>query len=538
MAGFSRTTLASVAGGALLLLAAWLSPRAVPFNMDELVHYHALGCATAPLQREMPLVRDGCFDHDLRPPFASRPWPLRSYLYVGSFPSLPFLPFWLAFDDPVAARVQGAVFFLLFLALGARLLRVRASNVVLAALVYPLLLATFLVDEGPVGLSAVLFLGALLAVRRSCGAGSPGRAAGWAALAGGLVFLGLWTKLVFAWWLPAVAAFALAEARGGAASWADAVRRHRAAAGALVLAFAVPAALLLLSVDREGRRYVEVVRRAKMAAEPDRVQAAAGRLLPYLVDGARLAPRNVELPRSPLDPLPVVLAGALLVLASRRGGPRRRAVLAWAAGAAATFAFASTSAFSQWPHHFAFPLVLLVLALALAADGAGAWARAALAILVAVFWVSIAARWPEARFPAESAPAKDELLRFVRVEGLDRDTVQLHASWGTYYVAQLFGDRERILFYMKAVPDDPERLATVRDLALARGRRVLLLSARRWERIATPQVEAALGPPLERLRFGDWWAALYDPATTGAMPISRPQRGFPRGSDLELRRLR
>jgi hypothetical protein len=512
VAGLSRTTLASVAGGALLLLAAWLSPRAVPFNMDELVHYHALGCASAPLQREMPLVRDGCFDHDLRPPFASRPWPLRSYLYVGSFPSLPFLPFWLAFDDPVAARVQGAVFFLLFLALAARLLRLRASSIALAALVYPLLLATFLADEGPVGLSAVLLLGALLAVRRACGSSSRVRAAGWAALAGWLLFLGFWTKLVFAWWLPLVAAFALAEARGASSSWPDALRRHRSAGAALVLAFAIPAALLLASVDRQGRPYLLVVRQAKMAAEPERVQAAAGRLLPYLVDGARLAPRNVELPRSPLDPLPLVLAGALLALVSRRGAARRRASLAWGAGAAATFAFASTSAFSQWPHHFAFPLVPLVLALALAADGAGTRTRAVFAVLVAVYWVSLAARWPLARFPAESAPAKDELLRFVRAEGLDRDTVQLHASWGTYYVAQLFGDRERILFYMKAAPDDPQRLATVRDVALARGRRVLLLSARRWERVQTPQVEAALGPPLERFRFGDWWAALYDPS--------------------------
>jgi hypothetical protein len=175
--------------------------------------------------------------------------------------------------------------------------------------------------------------------------------------------------------------------------------------------------------------------------------------------------------------------------------------------------------------------VPLVLALALAADAAGSRTRAALAVLVAVFWVSLAARWPEARFPAESSPAKDELLRSVRAEGLDRDTVQLHASWGTYYVAQLFGDRERILFYMKAAPDDPERLATVRDVALARGRRVLLLSARRWERVQTPQVEAALGPPLERFRFGDWWAALYDPSASGAT-LSPDSRGVSPGGQI------
>jgi hypothetical protein len=40
-----------VAGAALLLAAAWASPRVFPYNMDEFVHYHALGCATAPLSQ-------------------------------------------------------------------------------------------------------------------------------------------------------------------------------------------------------------------------------------------------------------------------------------------------------------------------------------------------------------------------------------------------------------------------------------------------------------------------------------------------------
>ena len=113
------------AGVVLLLVAAWLSPRAIPYNMDEFVHYHALGCATAELSRHLPLIRDGCGYYDLSLPFTFRPLPLRSYAYIGSLPSLPFYPLWRVVRDPVAARLQGAIFFLLWLWLATRLLRVR-----------------------------------------------------------------------------------------------------------------------------------------------------------------------------------------------------------------------------------------------------------------------------------------------------------------------------------------------------------------------------------------------------------------------------
>jgi hypothetical protein len=505
----SPKTLAWLAGALALLLLASLSPRAVPFNMDELVHYHALGCATAPLQRELPLIRDGCGYHDLRLPFTETPLPLRSYLYTGSFPVLPFYPFWLLLDDPVSARVQGAVFFLLVVLMAARLLRARPSSVLLAALVYPVLLASFLVDEGPVGLSAVLLLGALLAARRAL-ASAPARAsAAWAALAGFLLFLGLWTKLVFAWWLPAAVAFAVAEVLSRAGSWRAAVARHHRAALAGMAALCLPTALLLASVDRAGRPYAAVLREGKVSAEPERVEAAAGRLTPYLVDGSRVAPRNLLLPRSLVDPLPLALAAGVLLVATRRGG-RRRAVAAWTAGAALTFALASSSEYSQWPHHFAFPLLLLVFALALALDGFSGRARGAVAMFALLFWATLAARWPSATFPGESSPAKDELLRVVRARGLDRGSLQLHTSWGTYYIAQLFGDRDRLLLYMRGATDDPKRLETARSLAEARGRSVLLVSSRRWQRIQTPAVAAVLGRPRATWLYGDWWAVEYD----------------------------
>jgi hypothetical protein len=511
-----------VAGAGVLLVAAWASPRAIPYNMDEFVHYHALGCATAPLSRELPSFRDGCGLYDLRLPFTSTPLPLRSYYYIGSLPSVPFYPFWRAIGDPVAARIQGAVFFVLSVALAARLLRVRSAAAVVAGLVFPVFLVTFLVDEGPFGLSAVLLLAALLALRRALGAQIRRSAAAWAVLSGVLLAAGVWVKLVFAWWLPGVAAFALGEGWHREGSIGAAVRRRRAALAVAAVAFLVPTVLLLASVDRDGRTYASALRRGRISAAPEHVQAGAGRLAQYVVQGSVVAPRNLELPPSPVDGLPAGLSAGLLGLATWRRFERRREIVAAAGLAALTFALVASSGFSQWPHHVAFALLWLVLALALALDALGARLRLVAVALVAAFWVTLAVRWPASTSPIESSKDKDALLRFVRTQGLDREALQVHSSWGTYYIAQLFGDPGRMVVYIKGVTDDPRQLQQVRDLARVRGRPLLLLSARRWARLQTPEADAILGQPYRAVRFGAWWAVEYQEQPTAGAGAGSP----------------
>ena len=249
--------------------------------------------------------------------------------------------------------------------------------------------------------------------------------------------------------------------------------------------------------------------RGRIELRPADVESEAARLWVYAADGARVAPRSLVLPSWPVDLAPALVA--LAVLAAGLRGRRRPAVVSWAALAAVTFAAASASGYSQWPHHFFFPLLLLVLGLAAALDAVGRRGRAAVAVAAALFWATLAVRWPAATFPADSSFDKDELLRFVREQGLDRDRFQVHASWGTYYIAQLFGDPARVAVYLKALPDDPGQLAEVQALAAGRGRPVLLLSGRRWERLQTDAVAEILGPPRRTWRFGDWWAVEYQP---------------------------
>jgi hypothetical protein len=508
---------AQAAGGALLagalLTLAWSSPDWLAYNMDEFVHYHALGCATAPLSRGLPTYRDGCGLYDLRLPFTTLRLPLRSYYYIGSLPAVVFVPFWALFDDPVAARVQGGVFFLAATVLAARLLRVRPGAAALAGFAFPVYGFSFLADEGPVGLSILLLLGALLAIRRAVDAKDTVSGASWGGLASVLLFLGLWVKLVFAWWVPAVLAWTVLEVRRREKTVWALIQRRRATLLAGAFAFVLPTLTLLASTDTAGLPYYAALRKSGLSSEPVGQRAIAARLIRYVTDGSLVAPRNLELPSSVLDPLPAVASVILLGVSIARPSGRRREILTWTLLALLTFALVATSRHSRWPHHVVLALVFLVFALALALDTAGRRRRAAFALVTALFWASLALRWPGASVLPDSNAAKDELLAFVRAKGLDRETLQVHASWGTYYIAQLFGARERTVLYLRALPDQPEALLQVRDVARSRRRPVLVMSDRRWERLQTPEVERILGRPVATHRFGNWWAVLYDPLT-------------------------
>ena len=268
--------------------------------------------------------------------------------------------------------------------------------------------------------------------------------------------------------------------------------------------------MLLASTDVDGRPYAAAVRRGRISLAPVEVVERLARLVREAADPEEEAPRNVLLRRSPLDVVPALLAAAVLVAGTRRSASAGRGAIAfWAALAVLTLCLLSLSAYCQWPHHAFYGLLLLAMALALALDALGPRARAAVALGLVLSWGGLAARWAVASYPGEAAPEKDALLRFVRESGLDRETLQVHTSWGTYYIAQLFGDPLRTVVYLRAVSRRPEALAEFRDLARERGRPLLLIGARRWERFQTPELAAVIGEPSRSWRFGEWWAAEY-----------------------------
>ncbi len=468
--------------------------------MDEFAPFHALGCVAHPLSREHHVFREGCGEYGLRPPLLPVTMPLRSYLYIGSLPVLPFYPFWRILDDPVAVRVQGALFFLAALTLAARLLGLDWTRAALAAFVFPLFPGSFLIDTGPVGLSLVLLLSALLLLRRA--ATSPERSLPAAAAAGFLCFLGVWIKPVFAWSIPAVALFAVVRAVRPTAP----PRRPFRAALAFVLTLLVPSAALLASRTIDGTPYYEVLSVGRFSLEPQSLGTVAASLFAYLWNGSSLAPRSVFFPASPIDRLPLALAAGILL--AGLAGARRRDVALWLAAGLATFGATVLSGRALASHHLAFSLLFLYLALATASVALPGRTLGAAGALVVLFWGSLAVRAPAASVDPRSNAAKDRLLAWIRETGLDRRTVQLHASWGTYYIAHLFGAPDEIVLFSRKFAREPEYLEAARGLAESEGRGILLLTCEP-ERFRADVVEAVLGAPAAQHVFGNWKAIAY-----------------------------
>jgi hypothetical protein len=466
--------------------------------MDEFAPFHALGCAAHPLSREFHVFREGCGQYELTPPLLGAALPLRSYLYIGSLPVVPFYPFWKLLDHPVAVRAQGASFFLAALLLAARLVDVPFLRAATAAFVFPLFVGSFLVDTGPVGLSLVLLLGTLLFLRRGGVSGvSPTRDP---AIAGFLCFLGFWIKPVFVWLLPAtIAWFVLQFARRSS-------RIFFPAAVAFLACFLAPSAVLLLSRDIQGQPYYEVLSVGRFSLEPQSMGTVAASLLAYVRNGSSLAPRSVFFAASVMDLLPLVIATAILVAGLVQ--ERRREVALWAAAALMTFGVTVLSGRALASHHLAFTMGFVFLALGTSLAGMARPALITAGALAAVFWGSLFLRAPAV--DPHSNRSKDDLLAWIRAEGLDRTAVQLHASWGTYYIAHLFGAREEIVLFSRKFAREPDYLAAARDLAKAQRRRVLLLTCEP-ERFRPDVVESVLGPPSAERRFGNWRALEYRP---------------------------
>jgi hypothetical protein len=265
----------------------------------------------------------------------------------------------------------------------------------------------------------------------------------------------------------------------------------------------------MTSVDNEGRPYHASLTRARLSADPGQSADSASRLSRYLVDASRSAARTLELPWLPTDVLPILLSAAVLSWAFAFRPDLRPELVLWLGAFALTFALSLPSPFTQWPHHVVLSLVFLVMAVARVVDELPFRGFVAAFAVVGLVWLSLAVRLPRATVLLEASAEKDRLLEFVRAQGLDRRTLEVHTSWGTYYIAQLFGDRERAVVYLKALPDDPKRLAEVRRLGAEIGRPILLVSSRRRERIETDALQAELGTPAETHRFGDWWGLVY-----------------------------
>lgn len=522
MAVSSRAkTGARVAGAGVvatgLLLASALSSRVVPFNMDEFAAYHPLGCHAYPFSSRLHQYREGCHMYDLRLPFTERYLPLRAYRYIGSLPVLPYYPFWRLAPHPISARLQGAVLFLVAVALTRRVAGVPGWQAVLAASIFPMYFFAFLVDTGPSGLCVLLLLVALLAVQGAHSGSDALTRLAWASAAGLVVFLGAWVKPVFLWTLPGLA-LAWFLPLDAPATTAAADRRLPGrerlllplAAGTALL---LPALVLGSSVDRWGERYGQVMRVGRVTLTPDSLATVTGRLSVFFLDASAILPRTITVPDSPLDAVPPLVAVGLLGAAAWLVPTVRLRLIAGLGASVAVFAMTVTAERAWAPHHVVFSMVFLLLSLAVAVNALARVQPRTLwpaAILLGACWLSLAVRLPRAQAQPDANAAKDELLDLVRRDGLDAATVQVHVSWGSYYIAHLFGAPSQAVVYLDRFSARPETFRRLKRAARESGRTILVIGSDHEPALTTAEMER-LGSFRREYRIGNWWARDYQP---------------------------
>lgn len=521
IAAFKRAA-ALVIAAAACILAARISVSLIPFDMDEFIHFHALGCAAFPQSRELRDFNESCRDLELTLPFLSTPLPLRSYAYNGSLPSIVYWPFWFIFRDPVSARVQGFFFLAVLAWLISRVTETRLSSSFVAVLVLPAFAFSLIVDLGATGFSLAAGAIAILCLRRALDRPGGRSQALWGLAAGLFCAAGAWAKLVFAWFLPGLALWALARVAHRREARAALLR----AGSALVLTLGALTALLLFSTDSAGRPFHEVLAYSEPAGTVKQIRRHTLILLQTLLDGASVMPEFVRVPPSVLDQVPGALA--LLLLVYGLASPIRSRVMVGLAAAILCLVTAATSQAAWGPHHAAFGGFFLVTALALALDHLRArhvHLFAAATVLVALILGGVAYRLPQSDIDPRVSFEKDRLLAWIRRAGLDEQCLQVHVSWGTYYISQLFGSPGQAVAFSRRYRLDASDADSLRAAALVRKGCLVVISE---DSDARPALEEALGTARTEHREGAWVARRYDlSGPTSGLPNSGPVDGPP-----------
>jgi len=514
-----RLPLADLALAALVVVLAYVSPHFIPYNMDEFSHYHVLGCKHAPLSDLHDRFANGCDMYDLKPPGLSTYLPLRSYLYIGVAQTVPFLPFWAAFDDPVAGRVQGALYLLLATFLIARLVDASWRVTLFAMLLFPSFCAPFILDTGPVGVSLCSYLGLLLLIRKGV-TSETARSKIWTGIAIGLLaFFAASIKLVFVWVIPTLPLWALWVMRPqDSRQWPATLLRQLPLIFAAGITFVLPTVWLLAALDRQGVPFFAVSATSKIVLTAGNLYAQAYRLGKPIWNSTFFDLRTMMLPGNrEFDALPLLIGLAVIAfgLWLKRGADRLQ-VLLLLAFAGLTFAFIMTNANAWAPHHSVYAMVLIAAAIASCAETLKqrkALLVAAIA-LSSLYWVSLAVRLPQATIQADTGFDKDELTRFLRTSHLDASTVQVHVDWGTYYLSHTFGDSRQLALTVYGWDTQPSEqrqadLSKIRHIASDLHRDILLITRQTGDPRQDPDVVAVLGQPTGTYPFNTWMITRY-----------------------------
>jgi len=468
--------------------------------MDEFLQYNEIIYGHYP-NNHWNVFNEGPGLYDLNIYNSGLILPLRSYYYMGVTPALYYYPLFLIWKHPMSARFTGIVFLFLQAALLARIVRFRREYLFFGLLAFFPYLFQHLVETGLVGLQIVCLLGIYLLLRGWFEEPSWRRAMGIA----GLTFLGVWTKLSFLWYGPALGLIAAGFAWENRRELADRkrLRRYVTQAAVAVAVLLTVLSVLFLSTDpHDSDRYpywdqlfgssygssytvVELLDFERLRSLPvfdtvwnpwrgaERVfdppsDLAWGILYSALLYGA--AP----------------LLWGVLTWAGWPGWRRvvRRAILAYVGfWLTVLMVFLNKEAWAMHHTVLAYPFLILSFLIPLEAIRDGATAdgrlrelRRATAIGLSVLLAANAyyfALLPSRTIDPENHPSRIALNARLADGELAGEYVYVALDWGMYFYQALYGHRDQSVLYVS--PLTPSRAGALEDLKARTGRKLLFL---------------------------------------------------------------
>lgn len=237
----------------------------VPFHMAEFVPYHAIGCSYYPLNA-LNTFSKSCTVVDLAP-ITGHYLPLRSFKYIGSFPSLIYFPLFKLWPSPYSARLLG----LAMLAIQAFLLRAIFKTNLPVSFILLLICMPYsfqhIADEGPIAIHTTSIFLLYFLIQRWLISIEIGHKQSWkfSFLIGLVIFLGIWTKISYFFLLPGVFIYICYCIMKNRSIFSSRVKSKLLIKDSmLLLTIALtPSFLLLNSTDRDGHKYYEWIANAQ-----------------------------------------------------------------------------------------------------------------------------------------------------------------------------------------------------------------------------------------------------------------------------------
>lgn len=250
------------------LLFLFLFSAYVPFHMDGLGHYHAIMCHYYPLNA-LNQFREACGQYDLAP-VPGHYLPLRTFPYIGAFPSLVYYPLFRLWPSPYSARLLGLIMLAIQAFLICKLFRVEMALSFIILIFFMPYAFQHIVDFGTLifQTTAVFFIYYLAQKWKKSFDDNGRHNFKYPFFIGVSLFLGIWTKLSFFALVPGIFVLIAYSFMCGRK-----ILRKKLILGAIVLFFsvAVPALILFNSETRQHEKYYAVLQRdaSYMALNPN-----------------------------------------------------------------------------------------------------------------------------------------------------------------------------------------------------------------------------------------------------------------------------